>query len=69
MVESDSKNAIAWVNKEEGCLWNLRFYYNKLQNIPSMLRNVVFVHRNREANQLADNLAKEGSQMEGTWLM
>lgn len=37
IVESDSKNAIAWVNKIEGCPWNLRFYYNKLQNILCIL--------------------------------
>lgn len=65
IIESDSENAIAWANKREESPWNLRFYCNKLQNILLILRNDVFIHKNREANQIADSLAKEGAQMGG----
>lgn len=48
IVESDSKNALVWVERKEECPWNLRFYCNKLNNILLILKNVSFVHNNRE---------------------
>lgn len=47
ILESDSKNGIAWVNRKEECPWNSPFLCNKLQNILLVLKNVSFVHRNR----------------------
>lgn len=67
IIESDSKNALAWVNRHESCPWNLRFFCNKLKNILSILNNVFFEHKNREVNGFADSLAKDGAQREGTW--
>lgn len=37
IVEYDSRNALAWVNKLDSCFWKLRFYSNKLHNMLSML--------------------------------
>lgn len=34
-----------------------------------MILKAVFEHKNREANGIADSLAKEGSEMEGMWIM
>jgi ribonuclease HI len=68
IVESDSKNALAWVNNSESCPWSLRFASNKLKNILLSLKSVMFVHVNREANSVADELEKKGSSMEGTWI-
>lgn len=48
IVESDSKNALVWVERKEEYPWNLRFYCNKLNNILLILKNVSFVHNNRE---------------------
>jgi ribonuclease HI len=67
-IESDSKNALAWVNKSEDCPWSLRFACNKLRNILLSLNVVKFVHVNREANSSADVLAKRGSNMVGSWI-
>lgn len=67
-MESDSKNALSWVSKKEECPRKLRFYGNKITNILLILKNVSFVHINREANDYPDALAKEGSHMEGTWI-
>lgn len=69
IIEFDSKNAITWANRNEEGPWNLRFQSNKLKNILLVLKNVTFTYKNRETNQFADSLAKEGSQMEGTWIM
>lgn len=67
IVEFDSKNALAWVNRKKQFPWSLRFFCNRLKNIILVLKQVSFIHKNREANFLADSLAKEGSQMEGMW--
>lgn len=56
IIESDSKNSITW-----DCPWNLHFHCNKQHNILTIPKNMVFTKRNREANQIADSLAKEGA--------
>jgi ribonuclease HI len=68
IVESDSKNSLAWVINSESCPWSLRFVSHKLKNILLSLNSVIIVHVNREANSVADDLAKKGSSMEGTWI-
>lgn len=69
IIETVSRNALAWINRKEECPWKLRFHCNKLRNLLLLLKNVTFVHRNREANHFEDSLAKEGAEMEGTWSM
>lgn len=69
ILESDSKNALSWVNREEECPWKMRFYYNKLKNIMFVLQSVTFVHINRETNDTVDALAKEDSHSESPWLV
>lgn len=41
IVESDSKNALAWINKKEECPWKLRFYCNKISSILLTLKMLV----------------------------
>jgi ribonuclease HI len=65
IVESDSKNALAWVNNASLCPWGLRFVHNKLKNILMVLKKVLFIHICRESNQEADALAKRGSLLQG----
>lgn len=67
VVESDSKNAVTWVNGKDKFPWNLRFFYNKMLNIIPKLRSVRFSHKNREVNEIADARAK-GAEMEGCGL-
>lgn len=38
ILESDSRNALAWVNKQEECPRDLRFYCNKMKNILLILK-------------------------------
>lgn len=66
IVESDSKVALTWVRATFP--WNLRFCCNKLTNLLYLLKNVTFIHRTRESNHFADNLAKEGASLEGLWV-
>jgi ribonuclease HI len=68
IVESVSRNALAWVDNSGACPWSMRFACNKLKNILLSLKNVMFTHVNREANCLADELAKSGSSMAGSWI-
>ena len=67
IIESDSKNTLAWINKLQECPWHLRFLANKLRNVVLTL-NVAFQHKHREENDIADALAKEGSQSDGGWI-
>lgn len=60
IIESNFKNALAWVKREEEWPWNVRFLYNNMKNILLILKGVIFEHKNREANDIADPLAKEG---------
>lgn len=57
--------ALAWVSST--CPWKLRFYENKLKNPQWLLGNVTLIHRNRESNDLANCLAKEGASMDNAW--
>lgn len=41
IVESDSKNALAWINRRDEYPWDLRFYCNKLYNILQVLKRLV----------------------------
>ncbi|GAU22279.1 hypothetical protein TSUD_260790 [Trifolium subterraneum] len=58
MIVSD---AITWANIKGECPWKLRFYSNKLHNLLSLFKT----HVTREANFIADALAKDSSSMEG----
>lgn len=66
IVESDSKVALSWA--KSGCPWKLQFYGNKLRNLLLVLGNVSMIHKNRESNEIADNLAKDGSSLGGSWV-
>lgn len=64
VVESDSKNAIAWI--KSSCPWHLCFLANKLRNILGIVRNVTLIHKIRESNHIANSLAKESVSLEGS---
>jgi ribonuclease HI len=68
IIESDSVNALTWVKRKESCPWNLRFICNKLNNLLLAIKNVEFVHVNREANDAADRLAKRASSSSDSWI-
>ncbi|XVF56549.1 hypothetical protein PTKIN_Ptkin06aG0129900 [Pterospermum kingtungense] len=65
IIESDSKNAIGWVNNPYDAPWKVRKFVNHILNLRSQLSDVQFLHICREANQRADHLAKEGAIQEG----
>jgi ribonuclease HI len=68
IIESDSKIDLAWVNKNTKSPWSLHFANSKLLNILLSLKKVSFAHVHREANMLANNLAKRGANMDGCWI-
>jgi ribonuclease HI len=68
IIESDSVNALTWVKRKECCPWSLRFVCNKLNNLLLAIKNVEFVHVNREANEAADRLAKRASCSSDSWI-
>ncbi|XVF66499.1 hypothetical protein PTKIN_Ptkin10aG0041000 [Pterospermum kingtungense] len=60
IVESDSKNAVTWVNSPLSAPWRVLNFINHIECLKRKLRKWEVVHIFREANQVADQLAKEG---------
>ncbi|XVF45253.1 hypothetical protein PTKIN_Ptkin02bG0190300 [Pterospermum kingtungense] len=60
IVESDSMIAVGWVSKPSAVAWKVRNLINHLENLKLKINNWEIVHTYREANQVADSLAKEG---------
>ncbi|KAJ7942898.1 putative Aldehyde oxidase [Quillaja saponaria] len=60
IVESDSKNAISWITKEGSCPWKLESQYREMERDLQKLKGVEVMHTGREANNMADQLAKMG---------
>ncbi|XVF39103.1 hypothetical protein PTKIN_Ptkin01aG0008500 [Pterospermum kingtungense] len=59
-VESDSMNAVLWVANPSKVPWRLRCIRNHLENLKAKVAGFEVVYVGREANQVADMLAKEG---------
>ncbi|XVF67225.1 hypothetical protein PTKIN_Ptkin10aG0103200 [Pterospermum kingtungense] len=60
IVESDSKNAVTWVNSPLSAPWRVLNFINHIECLKRKLRKWEVVHIFKEANQVVDQLAKEG---------
>ena len=60
-IESDSSNAIAWINNSAKTLpWKLHNELCLIDNLKAGFPLISFVHTLRENNSMADTLAKQG---------
>ncbi|OMO82891.1 hypothetical protein COLO4_22772 [Corchorus olitorius] len=60
IIESDCFNAVKWVNASISCPWKLRRFISQIGIITRGATNWKLLHIFREANSLADELAKAG---------
>ena len=60
IYESDSSNAVAWCNGEEGGPWNMNFHLNFIRNAKRSNQSIEIIHKCRDSNFAADALAKQG---------
>ncbi|EOY15823.1 Uncharacterized protein TCM_034780 [Theobroma cacao] len=60
-VESDSKNAITWASDHNSVPWRMKLLSNSIEAFKTSFKDLTFTHINREANALADGLAKAGA--------
>ena len=68
IVESDSKNVVAWCKEKSGGPWNIQFILNYIRNISSSELQFEICHRGREWNSVADGLAKLGLSRQDDFL-
>ena len=60
IIESDSKNAILWAKSHLLVPWRMKLISNQIEALKFRVKGVSFVHIFREANSVADSLAKAG---------
>lgn len=61
-VESYSSNIITWVSRKGiTCLWKFHYLLNEIRSLSSLMQ-VNFKHIKHSANNLADSLAKKGTE-------
>ncbi|EOY09873.1 Uncharacterized protein TCM_025243 [Theobroma cacao] len=60
VVESDSKNAVQWINEPKKAPWRMRKWIFHIEMLKRKMVQWEVQHVSREANQQADNLAKSG---------
>ncbi|XP_038699593.1 uncharacterized protein LOC119996887 [Tripterygium wilfordii] len=60
IVESDSHNSVSWLKKGSSNPWSMDQDCNAITNLTKVFAAVNFVHIWREANGVADFLAKKG---------
>ncbi|XP_010671209.1 uncharacterized protein LOC104888075 [Beta vulgaris subsp. vulgaris] len=60
IIESDSMNAVAWCNNKGDGPWNMCHHLNFIRNIKKSFLNISIIHKGRETNFVADELAKQG---------
>ncbi|XVF47708.1 hypothetical protein PTKIN_Ptkin03bG0132500 [Pterospermum kingtungense] len=60
IVESDSRNAVGWVNNPLSTPWRLKHLINHIENLKLLLPEWQVSHIYRECNSIANNLAKDG---------
>ncbi|XP_038685806.1 uncharacterized protein LOC119985586 [Tripterygium wilfordii] len=61
LVESDSLNVVNWLQKEIDSPWSKAQDFNAIANLSSQLSSITYNHVCREANSVADSLAKQGA--------
>ncbi|XVF81381.1 hypothetical protein PTKIN_Ptkin15bG0150400 [Pterospermum kingtungense] len=64
VIESDSSNAVKWVNFPFVAPWAMRSFLNQIEALKSRVLNWRVVHVNREINFVVDTLAKEAALRE-----
>lgn len=47
IIESDLRNTLSWIKYKQTCPLQIIFYYDKVNNILLILKDVRFVHVNR----------------------
>ncbi|XVF65299.1 hypothetical protein PTKIN_Ptkin09bG0237200 [Pterospermum kingtungense] len=60
IIESDSTNAVKWVLNPGTVPWQVRCIILQIEFFKTKVQNWSIVHTHREANDVADNLAKDG---------
>lgn len=62
IIESNSINAVKWCIEDKAGPWNLNFTLNFIKNKVRLSRNlsISIIPKKREANVIADTLAKQG---------
>ncbi|EOY22726.1 Uncharacterized protein TCM_014810 [Theobroma cacao] len=60
-VDCDSKNAITWASHHNSVPWRVKLLSNSIGAFKTSFKDLSFTHINREANTLADGLAKVGT--------
>lgn len=68
IIESDSLNAVRWCNEECGGPWNLKFPLNFIRNARKSELKISIIHQRREANMVADSMAKQGLRRDAEFL-
>ncbi|EOY10114.1 Uncharacterized protein TCM_025492 [Theobroma cacao] len=63
-IETDSINAVKWIQDPSNAPWRLRSHVIQLSNQLSKVRNWRINHIRKSANEAIDSLAKEGIQWE-----
>ncbi|XVF06594.1 hypothetical protein REPUB_Repub06bG0062400 [Reevesia pubescens] len=67
-VESDCKNAMDWCKASTSSPWKLRRWFNFIESSKSKLIGWCITHIPRQINEVADSLAKTGSNRADTYL-
>ncbi|XVF85746.1 hypothetical protein PTKIN_Ptkin17bG0142100 [Pterospermum kingtungense] len=60
IIESDSQNAVSWVNGLSSAPWRVFNFINHIETLKMQVIDWKVNHMFRELNEVADNLAKEG---------
>ncbi|KAF2316185.1 hypothetical protein GH714_041526 [Hevea brasiliensis] len=68
IFETDSSNILAWINGSSERPWRDKHLIMEALNLIAQLPHTLFLHTDKEANSLADNLAKLGKEREDDFL-
>ncbi|WRX26533.1 Ribonuclease H domain - like 10 [Theobroma cacao] len=60
VIESDSSNAVSWIQALNQALWRMRKWILQIEMLKRKVKRWEIKHVKREANQQADTLAKSG---------
>jgi ribonuclease HI len=62
IIESDSVNAISWMNKPHNRPWKHHNLFSSVNRLKAYFGSITFSHIFRESNCMADCMAKQGVQ-------
>ncbi|XVF37004.1 hypothetical protein REPUB_Repub19eG0107600 [Reevesia pubescens] len=69
IIESDSLNAVSWVNAPSTTPWKLKKLCAFIKFLKSSLKAWKIVHIHRESNEYADMLAKVGIHIRNSMIV